>query len=88
MEMKDQDQDHHLSVRCTGETIQLLTLKERNEKGIEVLCGLNQGFLDWLSRVGFLLIFLIFNILYMAIYSVIAKDNISKVDDLVYLKHS
>ena len=88
METKDQDQDHHPSVRCTGEAIQLIPLKEKAEKGKKVLCGLNPGYLDLMSRVGFPILFLVFNIFYTSIYCVIANHNITKVDDLVYLEDS
>ena len=82
--IKGQGQDPvvpNLSVRCTGETIQLLPLQDQKEEVIKVLCGLNPRRLDWLSRVCFPVIFLIFNIVYASTYRARVV-----VDDLVHLE--
>ena len=85
-EMRGQDQAQavpNLSVRCTGETIQLLPSQDQKGEVMKVLCGLNPKHLEWLSRVCFPVIFLIFNIVYASTYSVIARVV---VDDLVHLE--
>ena len=54
------------------------------ERGAKVLYGFEPRYLDWGSRVGFPIIFLIFNIVYWSFYISLAQNM--KVDDLVYLE--
>jgi len=55
--------------------------QDRRGRGMKVLCGFDPIYLDWSSRIGFPIIFLIFNIVYRNTYS-----GIEKVDDLVHLQ--
>merc|ERR1711970_126517 len=47
--------------------------QDRRGRGMKVLCGFDPIYLDWSSRIGFLIIFLIFNIVYRNTYSGIVK---------------
>jgi len=60
--------------------------QDRKGRGMKVLCGFDPIYLDWISRISFPIIFLIFNIIYSNTYSGIAKDNIANVVDLVLLE--
>jgi len=55
--------------------------QDKMGRGMKVLCGFDPTNLDWISRIGFPIIFLIFNIAYINTYS-----GIEKVDDLVHLE--
>lgn len=56
-------------------------VEEKKTRGRKVLCGFNPKYLDWFSRVGLPLTFLLFNIVYWSSYNS-TKEH---VDDIVYL---
>jgi len=47
--------------------------QDRRGRGMKVLCGFDPIYLDWSSRIGFPILFLIFNIVYRNTYSGIVK---------------
>merc|ERR1711942_137333 len=53
-------------------------------RGNKFMRGFDPKYLDWISRIGFPIIFLIFNIVHNSTYSGIAKKNM--VDDLIHLE--
>merc|ERR1711874_174712 len=56
--------------------------EEVKKGGVRVLCGFKPKYLDWLSRLGFPLVFFCFNLVYWATYNGMSKES---VQDLVYL---